>query len=82
MNLASILSLVGAAGHYWPAVVAGLYLLYLLAAYVGGDTSVVSQIPVAFGAFAAAIGVATSGAATKASCDQAHDRIDEIIDPR
>jgi hypothetical protein len=49
--------------HYWPAVVAGLYLLYLISA---GRTD---EIPAAVTAFLAAAGLSHSAAAAHAKIE-------------
>lgn len=64
MNPVAIMSLVI---KYWPAVVAGLYLAYVVAA---GNTA---QIPGAATALAAALGLNISAAA-------AHARVDALAE--
>ena len=57
---------------YWPAVVAGLYLLYVVAAAAGGPAGAVQagQIPQALTAFVAALGLSQGVASAHAKIDK------------
>ena len=54
---------------YWPAIVAGLYLAYTAASFVGGDKT--ANVAAAFAAFLAAAGLNHIGAA-------AHTKVDAL----
>jgi hypothetical protein len=61
--------------RYWPTVVAGLYVLYVVAATLGGSQSAQAQLVPAVTAFLGVAGVNHGNASTASLAAKVHDAL-------
>ena len=66
---------------YWPAIVAALYLLYVLAAAVGGNVAIQGQILPAVAALVAAAQLNHQSVTGKAIAKEAHAAVFPPVEP-